>query len=94
MRRFSEIAKLAAGHHGGPKKLAAKIAEHPGDAVGMVLVGGDDETTRIGLLLADLTQPVVGLAEHRGDPVAVEAQCGAEAGRHLIAGQLVVERRP
>ena len=31
MRRFSEIAKLAAGHHGGPKKLAAKIAEHPGD---------------------------------------------------------------
>ncbi len=31
MRRFSEIAKLASDHHGGPKKLAAKIAEHSGD---------------------------------------------------------------
>lgn len=30
-RKFAEIEKMAAGHHGGPKKLAAKIADHPGD---------------------------------------------------------------
>ncbi len=30
-RGFGAIEKLAAGHHGGPKKLAEKIAAHPGD---------------------------------------------------------------
>lgn len=31
MRSFTEIAKMAAGHHGGPRKLAEKIGQHPGD---------------------------------------------------------------
>ncbi len=57
----------------------------------MVLIGGDDQPTGVGLAPADDQQLVVGLAQHVREPLALDGIGGAQALARPRGVERVVE---
>ncbi len=55
------------------------VAKEPGDVAGVLEIGRDRQAAGVGLLLTDRRQPGVGLRHDGRQPLAVEAEGGAQA---------------
>ena len=51
-----------------------RVRSSVGDGAGVVLVGGDDQAARIGVRAPDVRESIDRVAEHRGQPVALDRQ--------------------
>ena len=79
----SEVATVAV--------TPSRSLQDAGDAAGVVLVDGDDQPGRARVAPAQVGQLGVGLRQHRGQPLALDVQGGAQPLVGQLAGQPVVE---
>ncbi len=83
-------AGVVGGHD--RRLLAGDRPEPACDPAGVLLVGSDDEAAGVGVPgRAAVGQPLVGVAQHLADPVAVGVERGAQPPRGLLARQHDVE---
>ena len=72
--------------------LAEAPADQAGDAAGVVLIGGDHQPAGVGLLRrGSCVSRSCAWREHARQPLAVEAQRGAQSLGHAVAVELVLE---
>ena len=92
-KRAMRLTTTGVVRHGHRRPHPAAVAQQVGDALGVVLVGGDDQPAGVGLAAAQVLEALVGLGQHGGQPLALQAEGGAQPLGRPGPVERVVERR-